>query len=81
MKQKEKMLGKVDILALALGSIIGWGSFTLPGTKFLSQSGVINTAIGLVLGGVAITFILSSYQIMMGTHSEDGVSFPMLIVP
>lgn len=75
MKQKEKMLGKVDILALALGSIIGWGSFTLPGTKFLSQSGVINTAIGLILGGVAITFILSSYQIMMGTHSEDGGEF------
>ncbi len=75
MKQKEKTLGKVDILALALGSIIGWGSFTLPGTKFLPQSGVINTALGLVFGGLAITFILSSYQVMMASHSEDGGEF------
>lgn len=70
-----KRLSKLDILALALGSIIGWGSFTLPGTKFLPESGVINTAIGLILGGIAIIFIVQGYHVMMSTHHEDGGEF------
>ncbi|CAM2844651.1 APC family permease [Erysipelothrix tonsillarum] len=70
-----KRLSKIDILALALGSIIGWGSFTLPGTKFLPESGVINTAIGLVLGGIAIIFIVQGYHVMMSDHTEDGGEF------
>ncbi|AZK43949.1 APC family permease [Erysipelothrix piscisicarius] len=70
-----KRLSKLDILALALGSIIGWGSFTLPGTKFLPESGVINTAIGLILGGIAIIFIVQGYHVMMSSHNEDGGEF------
>ena len=50
MKKMENKLNPIDILSIALGSIIGWGSFTLPGSKFLPESGVINTAIGLTLG-------------------------------
>lgn len=70
-----KKLNRLDITALALGSIIGWGSFTLPGSKFLNESGVINTAIALFLGGFAILFILKSYEIMMASHNEDGGEF------
>ncbi len=70
-----KKLTRFDILALALGSIIGWGSFTLPGTKFLNESGIISTAIGFILGGIAITFIQSGYHVMMRSHFEDGGEF------
>lgn len=70
-----KRLNKIDILALALGSIIGWGSFTLPGSKFLHESGIISTAIGLILGGIAIVFIQKGYHIMMQDHHEDGGEF------
>lgn len=70
-----KKLNKIDILALALGSIIGWGSFTLPGSKFLQESGIISTAIGLILGGTVIIFIQKGYQIMMTNHNEDGGEF------
>lgn len=68
-------LNKIDILALALGSIIGWGSFTLPGSKFLHESGIISTAIGFILGGLAIVFIQKGYHIMMEKHHEDGGEF------
>ena len=68
-------LNKIDVLALALGSIIGWGSFTLPGSKFLQESGIISTAIGFILGGIAIIFIQKGYHIMMSTHHEDGGEF------
>lgn len=71
----EKKLNKIDILSLAVGSIIGWGSFTLPGTKFLPESGVINTAIGLTLGGLAVIFIQIGYKVMMENHFEDGGEF------
>ncbi len=70
-----KKLNRIDILALALGSIIGWGSFTLPGSKFLRESGIISTAIGFILGGFAIIFIQKGYHIMMEKHVEDGGEF------
>lgn len=70
-----KKLNRIDILALALGSIIGWGAFTLPGTKFLSESGIINTMIGLILGGIGILFVQEGYHIMMKNHQEDGGEF------
>ncbi|NCC78446.1 MAG: APC family permease [Clostridia bacterium] len=70
-----KKLRRVDILALALGSIIGWGSFTLPGTKFLRESGILDTALGLILGGIAVVFIQKGYHIMMERHAEDGGEF------
>ncbi|MDD3614033.1 MAG: APC family permease [Clostridia bacterium] len=75
MKRKQNKLSPIDILSIALGSIIGWGSFTLPGTKFLPESGVINTAIGLTLGGLAVIFIQIGYRIMMENHFEDGGEF------
>ena len=44
----KKKLGYFDVFSLVIGSIIGWGSFTLPGKQFLSKSGVINTTLGLL---------------------------------
>lgn len=70
-----KKLNRIDILALALGSIIGWGAFSLPGSKFLHESGIISTAIGLILGGLAMIFIQKGYHIMMEKHHEDGGEF------
>lgn len=70
-----KKLNRIDILALALGSIIGWGSFTLPGSKFLRESGIISTAIGFILGGLAILFIQKGYHIMLIHHNDGGGEF------
>jgi amino acid transporter len=72
---KKKPLNRMDILSLVIGSIIGWGSFTLPGSKFLHESGVINTALGLIIGGIAVTFIQKGYHTMMQKHNEDGGEF------
>ncbi|GEL07860.1 APC family permease [Salisediminibacterium halotolerans] len=70
-----KKLNRLDILSIVLGSIIGWGSFTLPGVKFLQEAGVINTAIGLALGGLAVIFIQQGYHIMMKHHGIEGGEF------
>ena len=52
-----KKLKAGEVFAILLGAIIGWGSFMLPGTKFLYTSGVINTSIGICLGTMCILLI------------------------
>ena len=71
----DKKLNKIDVFSIVLGSIIGWGSFMLPGTKFLKEAGVINTTIGLFLGALFIIIIQSSYYIMLENHNNEGGEF------
>lgn len=68
-------LGKLDVFSVALGSIIGWGAFMLPGNKFLGEAGIINTAIGLILGALAIIIIEKSYERMLSNHDDNGGEF------
>ena len=68
-------LNKIDVFSIVLGSIIGWGSFMLPRTKFLNEAGVINTAIGLFLGALFIIIIQSSYYVMLENHNDEGGEF------
>ena len=70
-----KKLSKLDLIALVIGSVIGWGAFYLPGTKFLTESGVINTAIGFFIGWGLIFFIQVAYHTMMHHHKETGGEF------
>lgn len=72
---KDIKLNRIDIFSIVLGAIIGWGSFMLPGTKFLKESGVINTFLGLFLGVICIIIIEKNYLIMMQSHNEEGGEF------
>lgn len=71
----KRKLSKIDVISLVVGSIIGWGSFSLPGTKFLKESGVISTALGFLIGGIAVIFIQAGYHLMMEKHAKDGGEF------
>ncbi|MGL4109885.1 APC family permease [Clostridium sp. LP20] len=71
----KKYLSKLDVFSIVVGGIIGWGSFMLPGTKFLKEAGVINTAIGLILGTLCIVIIERNYEVMMSTQNEEGGEF------
>ncbi|AME09331.1 MULTISPECIES: APC family permease [Gemella] len=70
-----KKLGRFDVFSLVIGSIIGWGSFTLPGKQFLSKSGVINTTIGLATGGILVMLIQVAYHKMLEKNTEEGGEF------
>ena len=71
----KKKLGYFDVFSLVIGSIIGWGSFTLPGKQFLSKSGVINTTLGLFIGGALVIIIQFAYHIMLKNNIEEGGEF------
>lgn len=68
-------LSRIDVIALVVGSIIGWGSFTLPGSRFLQNSGVIDTAIGLFIGAAMVVIIQAGYHVMMRFHADEGGEF------
>lgn len=75
-----KKLGVSEVFAILLGAIIGWGSFMLPGTKFLPNSGVINTSIGLFVGTMAIVMIERSYRYMLQQDIDEGGEFSYILI-
>ncbi len=74
-----KKLRVTEIFAILLGAIIGWGCFMLPGEKFLPNSGVFNTSIGLFLGTMSIIVIERSYRFMMQKNINEGGEFSYIL--
>ncbi|WP_352399352.1 APC family permease [Anaerotignum sp.] len=71
----KKDLRKIDIWSLALGAIIGWGCFVMPGTSFLPKAGPIGSIIGLMLGAVIMCIICISYGYMIRKFPLSGGEF------
>ena len=71
----KKDLRKIDIWSLALGAIIGWGCFVLPGTDFLPKAGPMGAILGLLLGAVVISIISFSYGYMIQKFPLSGGEF------
>ena len=74
-KELKKELSPVNVWALAMGCIIGWGSFVNPGKKFLPNSGVAGTAIAMALGAVTMIIIAFSYAYMIPKYPKAGGEF------
>lgn len=70
--QLKKQLNPINVWAIALGCIIGWGSFVNPGKKFLPNSGVAGTTIAMILGALVMIIIASSYAYMVPKYPKAG---------
>lgn len=70
----KKDMRKTDIWALALGAIVGWGCFILPGTSFLPKAGP-SAIIGLLLGGCVMSIIAFSYGYCIRKYPLSGGEF------
>ena len=71
----QKQLNPMSVWAIALGCIIGWGSFINPGKKFLPNSGVAGTAIAMVMGALVMIIIAFSYAYMIPRYPKAGGEF------
>ncbi len=80
LEKLKKELGELDIWALALGAIIGWGCFVLPGTKFLVDAGPLGASIGIVLGALIMMVIAKSYGVMVQRFPVAGGEFTFAYV-
>ena len=70
-----RKLSPMHVWAIAVGCIIGWGSFVNPGKKFLPNSGVAGTAIAMVLGALVMIIIAFSYAYMVPKYPKAGGEF------
>lgn len=70
-----KSLSPAQVWALALGSIVGWGCFVLPGDMFLPQAGIMGTLIGFAVGAFLICFVAVCYSYMIKYVPVAGGAF------
>lgn len=68
----ERKLKPINVWALALGSIIGWGAFVMPGTTFLPKAGVLGTIIGLSIAALVMITIALNYGYMVEKYPVAG---------
>lgn len=55
----------MQVWALALGSIVGWGCFVLPGDSFLPNCGPLATLIGFAAGALLLCLVAMAYSYMI----------------
>lgn len=71
----KKELRPIDVWGLALGAIVGWGCFVLPGNAFLPKSGPLGMAIGMLIGASIVILISLSYGYLIQKFPVSGGEF------
>ena len=71
----KKELSPIDVWGLALGAIVGWGCFVLPGNAFLPKAGPLGMAIGMLLGASIVILISLSYGYLIQKFPVSGGEF------
>jgi len=70
-----KSLSPINVWSLALGSIIGWRAFVMPGNLFLKTAGPLGTAIGMMIGAFIMIIIALSYGYLVQKFPVAGGEF------
>jgi amino acid transporter len=68
----ERSLNPMNVWSLALGCIIGWGAFVMPGTTFLPNAGVMGTVWGMAVAAVIMIIIGMNYGYMVEKYPIAG---------
>ncbi len=71
----EKKLSPLNVWALALGSIIGWGAFVMPGNTFLPNGGPLGAALALGIAALIMICIAFNYDYMINRFPVAGGEF------
>lgn len=71
----KKELRPIDVWGLALGAIVGWGCFVLPGNAFLPKAGPLGMALGMLIGASIIIVISLSYGYLIQKYPVSGGEF------
>ena len=74
-KHLEKRLSPLNVWALALGCIIGWGAFVMPGNTFLIKAGPLGTFIAMGIASIIMIVIAFNYNYMIKKYPVAGGEF------
>ena len=73
MKQKGKhTISVFGAFALSIGTAIGWGSFVVTGSSFLSKAGPMGSVIGLIIGLLIMMVVAVNYSYMINKYPDDN---------
>lgn len=71
-KLKNKKISALGALALSIGTAIGWGSFVVTGSSFLSKAGPLGSIIGVVIGMLIMLVLAYNYHYMMNKYPNSN---------
>lgn len=71
----ERKLSPINVWALALGCIIGWGAFVMPGNTFLGKAGPMGTFIAMAIAALIMIIIAFNYNFMIKKYPVAGGEF------
>ncbi|MDE5831838.1 MAG: APC family permease [Desulfovibrio sp.] len=74
-EELEKTLNPLEVLALALGAIVGWGCFILPALRFLPDAGPVGTVIAFFVGAFFQCVVALSYSFLIRPYPVAGGAF------
>ncbi len=66
-----RILGRLDVLALAFGAIVGWGWVLLSGT-WITMAGSLGATIAFIIGGAVIALISLTYAELASAMPNVG---------
>ena len=68
----KKYIGVLGAFGLSVGTSIGWGSFVVTGSDYLSEAGLIGSIIGILLGTLLMCVIAYCYHYMINKVPDSG---------
>ena len=71
----EKNLSPMNVLSLAVGCMIGWGAFMLPGETFLPKAGPAGACIAMAIAAGIMVIVACNYSFMMQRFPVTGGAF------
>ena len=71
----QKTLSPMNVFSLAVGCMIGWGAFMLPGESFLPKAGPAGAAIAMAAAALIMMIAANNYSFMMHRFPVTGGAF------
>ena len=71
-KNSYRSISILGAFALSIGTAIGWGSFVVTGTDFVSEAGPVGSIIGLLIGMLIMIVVAYNYHYMMNKYPDTN---------
>ena len=71
-KPMDRYLSGTDVFAMAIGVMVGWGAFVMPGTTFLPVAGPAGSVLAMAIGALLMLVIGASFAWLMRRSSRTG---------
>lgn len=69
---KSKKVSALGALGLSIGTAIGWGSFVVTGSSFLSKAGPLGSLIGIIIGMIIMLVFAYNYHYMINKYPDSN---------